>query len=373
MTVNDYLHSKASTNRIPINGTFELSPVCNFSCKMCYVRKTPEQIHADGKRLRTWQEWLELAKQCHEVGTLYLLLTGGEPFLYPGFQELYIALHKMGFLLSINSNGTMIDKETVAWLKEYAPSRINITLYGACPETYERICGNASGFDRAINAIRMLTEAGMPLVINSSMIPENAPDLEKIMDIGKGFGCNTRVATYMFPPARRDAEETDSRFTPEQAAGVFLRKAKKMISPEKYRSFLQSNTPQPPQEDWGSGQGEFMRCRAGRCSYWISWDGTMTACGITAFPIQVYPFREPFLDCWNRLTDAVRTTPVLSGCAGCDKREVCHPCVAMIHAETGDVNAKAPYLCRMAQCIIEQSKYAQEEACNGEEKIDQGE
>jgi len=31
---------------------------------------------------------------------------------------------------------------------------------------------------------------------------------------------------------------------------------------------------------------------------------------------------------------------------------VCHVCVAMIHAETGTVDQKAPYLCRMAEETI---------------------
>ena len=135
MTVSDYLHSTAAYRKIPQTGTMELSPVCNFSCRMCYVRKTPEQIRGEGKRLRTWKEWLELAKRCHNEGMLYLLLTGGEPFLYPGFRDLYEALHEMGILLAINSNGTLIDEDIVAWLKEKAPHRVNITLYGASRET----------------------------------------------------------------------------------------------------------------------------------------------------------------------------------------------------------------------------------------------
>ena len=110
---SDYLFQKASINKIPLSGTFELSPVCNFSCKMCYVRKTSDQIKKEGKCLRDWTEWLELAKQCREAGMLYLLITGGEPFIYPHFKELYGALHSMGFLISINTNGTMIDEETV--------------------------------------------------------------------------------------------------------------------------------------------------------------------------------------------------------------------------------------------------------------------
>ena len=77
MILSDYLYRKASQQKVPLMGTFELSPVCNFACKMCYVRKTMQQISREGKSLIPWEKWLDLAKQCREAGTLYLLLTGG--------------------------------------------------------------------------------------------------------------------------------------------------------------------------------------------------------------------------------------------------------------------------------------------------------
>lgn len=358
MTVSDYLHSKASRERVPINGTFELSPVCNFACKMCYVRRTPEQIRAEGKRVMDWTDWLDMAKQCRDAGTLYLLLTGGEPFLYPNFRQLYTQLHKMGFLLSINSNGTLIDEETVDWLKEYAPTRVNITLYGASRESYRRLCGHADGFRRAARAVDLLKEAGIPVVINHSVVPENRQDMAKVIAFGKQRNINTRVATYMFPPARREQEVTDSRFTPQQSAQAFLERCRLQLTEESYRKTLAENQalPQESGEDWGTNQGEDMACRAGRSSFWISWDGTMTACGITAFPRKEYPFRDGFENCWQRLTDAVRAATVLSGCSGCPKKHVCHPCVAMAEAETGDPNKAPPYLCQMTDCILKLSK-----------------
>lgn len=358
-TISDYLYAKASKNKIPLQGTFELSPVCNFACKMCYVRKTPGQIAAEGKRLRSWEEWLELAKQCHAEGMLYVLLTGGEPFLYPDFRKLYEALHRMGIVIYINSNGTMIDRETVEWLKTMAPARINITLYGTSPETYARICGQADGYERAVRAIDMLKEAGIPVVINASMIPENREDLEGIMAFGKERGLNTRVATYMFPPARRGREESDSRFTPEESADNFLRKNHFLIGEEGWKDFLTRQlekikaceASEADEETWGNDE-EFMKCRAGRSSFWISWDGSMTSCGLTTFPVVKYPFKDSFKECWSELTEAVRTIPVLKGCSGCSMKELCRPCVAMIQAETGDTNTKAPYMCEMTACLV---------------------
>lgn len=348
-TLTDYLHAKASRNRIPIDGTFELSPVCNFSCKMCYVRKTPAQIRQEGKSLIPVERWLALARECKDAGMLYLLLTGGEPFLYPGFRELYEALHEMGLLLYINSNGTMIDESTVAWLKEHAPCRVNITLYGGSGETYKRICGDESGYARATHAIEMLKEAGIPVVINATMIPENGGDLERIVNYGNALGLNTRVSTYAFPPVRRGHESSDSRFSPEEAAQMLLRKAKCKLSEQDYCEFL---TWQENQDDCDTSQEESMRCRAGRSSFWINWEGKMTACGIMPFPKVENPFEVSFIDCWNRLTDSVRAAHVMKGCAGCDKKQICKPCAGILWAETGDCNQKSPYLCQMSQYAV---------------------
>lgn len=366
--ISDYLYRKASINKIPLNGTFELSPVCNFSCKMCYIRKTMAQLKKENKELIPWQKWLALAEQCKEEGMLYLLLTGGEPFLYPGFRNLYAELHKMGFLLSINTNGTLIDDETIEWLKEAAPHRVNITLYGTSGETYQRICGSGKGYHQAVEAILKLKEAGIAVVINASMIPENEKDLEEIIEFGKKHNIPTRVATYMFPPVRRDVESTDSRFSAEEAAEIYLRKQRCSLDHDQCRELFQNQLHRigstedfDVEEVWGTNM-EYMRCRAGRSTFWISWEGKMTACGMLDFPKVEYPFERDFHGCWMDLTDTVRITKVLHECNQCEKKEICNPCVAMLYAEHGDVDKKAPYMCEMTGWIIEGMKNLLQEA-----------
>ena len=126
--ITEYLFHKATKNHTPICGTFELSPLCNFNCKMCYVHQQADDLKKMGKSIKTPDFWLELARQAKEQGMLYLLLTGGEPFLYPDFWMLYEELVKMGFVISINSNGSLIDEKIIEKLKKYPPARINITL-----------------------------------------------------------------------------------------------------------------------------------------------------------------------------------------------------------------------------------------------------
>lgn len=117
MTYEKYLIEKAVLKHIPLNASLELLPLCNMNCDMCYVRLSKEEMENLG-RLRTADEWLTLAKQMQEAGTLFILLTGGEPLLYPEFKKVYMGLRKMGMILTVNTNGTLINEKWADFLRK---------------------------------------------------------------------------------------------------------------------------------------------------------------------------------------------------------------------------------------------------------------
>lgn len=51
------------------------------------------------------------AEQAKAKGLLFLLLTGGEPFLYPEFRTLYARLKAMGLIVSVNTNSTLLHRK----------------------------------------------------------------------------------------------------------------------------------------------------------------------------------------------------------------------------------------------------------------------
>ena len=155
-TMERMMMQRAKKTRTPINGSLELLPLCNMNCDMCYVRLSKEEMEAQG-RLRTLQEWLEIAGQMQKSGVLFLLLTGGEPLLYPDFKELYLKLQDMGMILTINTNGTLIDEEMAAFFGKNKPRRINITLYGSDEKAYRNLCHYPGGFAKVIMGIRLLS------------------------------------------------------------------------------------------------------------------------------------------------------------------------------------------------------------------------
>lgn len=216
--LTEFLYAKASRMKVPLSGTFELSPVCNFSCRMCYVRKTVQEVRESPRGIMTLADWRRVAKQAREAGMLYLLLTGGEPLLWPDFWTLYDELVDMGFLVSINTNGSLIDEVAVAHFLRKPPLKLNITLYGASDETYKDLCGVGGVFAKVDSAITNLVRAGIPVKLNCSLTPQNARDLDWIVDYGKEKNVPVSVATYMFPPVRREPTMVgvNDRFTPEE-------------------------------------------------------------------------------------------------------------------------------------------------------------
>ena len=149
------LLQKARQKHIPVTGALELLPLCNMNCDMCYVRLSRSEMERQG-RLRTVEEWVRLAEQMQKAGTVFLLLTGGEPLLFPDFKTLYRRLRNLGMILTINTNGTLLDEAWADFFATYPPRRINITLYGADAASYDRLCHFPQGFDQTLRPVRRM-------------------------------------------------------------------------------------------------------------------------------------------------------------------------------------------------------------------------
>lgn len=359
--VTEYLYRKASAAGFPLSGTFELTPVCNMDCKMCYVRLSRQEQEALGP-LSDAQQWLTMARQAQQAGMLYLLLTGGEPFLHPQFREILEGLHQMGLLVSINSNGTLIDPQTVAWLKTCPPTRINLSIYGASDETYARLCGNPIGFTQVTRAIRLLKEAGIPVKLNCTVTPHNAADLPRIVEFAEQNHLILQVATYIFPPIRKDATQVgcNNRFSPEEAAYYMAYADYLTLGKER---FLADNGvyPSADMDEPCADLGDGVRCRAGKCSFWITWQGDITPCGM--FPAENCPnvFRTPFSVAWEQVKAYVSTIRLPAPCASCRAKDTCRACAAMVITESGCFDQVPQYRCDMMHAYPAQRDRVKEE------------
>ena len=354
-----YLFSKAGKEKVPLSAAFEISPECNMNCKMCYVKMTSEEMKKVGRK-RTVDEWLDIAKQAQELGLLHILLTGGEPFLQKDFKELYLKLKQMGFVVSINSNGTMINEKIVNWLSQSPPDVMNITLYGASNDTYKRLCNNPKGLDQVKNAVNLLRSNNINVKLNASITPYNIDDLDEMFEVAKELDVTLNPTAYMFPPSRRDESlfEDNFRLDAEKAGKCTAYMEYKKLGKEKFKqkveyimNVLKKNNKTENKEDLD------ISCRAGRSTAWITWDGKMMSCGVMENENLIsYPFDIGFETAWKDVVEKSKVLKLNSNCVKCAKREICYTCSAACYDEEGSFEKVPDYLCKMTDARLKELK-----------------
>ena len=117
-----YLNFRARMRGQAYSGGFELTPLCNFDCKMCYVHLTKSQMEQEAKLLTT-EQWIDIMRHAVDAGMMHADLTGGECLSYPGFKEVYLYLRSRGVEVSVLTNGQLITEEMADFFENQGPEK----------------------------------------------------------------------------------------------------------------------------------------------------------------------------------------------------------------------------------------------------------
>ncbi|MEE0884336.1 MAG: radical SAM protein [Faecalimonas sp.] len=353
-----YFHTKGVRLGLPIAGNFELTARCNFNCPMCYVHMNEQQLRESGKRELTTEEWISIAEDAKNKGMIFVLLTGGEPFVRKDFFEIYGAMKKMGLMVSINSNGSMLEGTVLEKLLADPPFRMNISLYGGCNDTYQNMCG-VPMFDKVVNNIRTLKQHGIDVSINLSITPYNCKDIARIYEVANELEVPVKASSYMYPSIRVNGEQygCNDRLSPTESAEWSVEWDLLRFTEEDFqmRAKNMANLVKVDETECSIDIEEGVKCRAGRSSFWLTWDGVMRPCGMMPGP-NVYPLEVGFDKAWETLLAVTKQITTSAKCSNCEKKEVCGVCAAVCMAETGQFNGTPSYMCERTEEIIRITK-----------------
>ena len=340
--VRQYLGFKAREKNLPISGAFELTPLCNLDCKMCYVHLQREQLR--GAELLTAAQWRSIMQQAYGAGMLYANLTGGECLTYPGFRELYLFLRERGVEVSILSNGLLMDAEMAEFLKQNPPAAIQITLYGASEEAYERVTGRRA-FGRVMQNLRRLKEAELPLhvaVTPNAYMTDGIALVQLLHDEGLPFAVNAGLMQPRAETGRGLANADVGAYVDMLRFAQQLRGA--ALEPECDLDAL----PEGGGAQSASERG--VRCGAGRSGFSVDWRGGMKPCN--TFPCAgVDVLALGFDEAWRRTNATARNYPRPAECAGCYYESVCKHCVSE-HAAGAAAGHASPAICAWGKRMV---------------------
>lgn len=322
----------ARENHIPYKATFELTPQCSMRCAMCYMRLDPPQMKLQGRELST-AEWIRLGEMAFEAGTLDLLLTGGEPMLRRDFPEIYRAFTEMGFLLRVFSNATLVTREIMELFRERPPQSMEITLYGASRETYQKVGQWAKGYDRAFAAVDELRTFLPSLKLKTTVVRQNAADFEALLRFARERALPLE-STLMPMPAVRGAVSTAvaDRLTVDELLAFH----------KEHNIPISENNAVPNPEDRAS-----LFCDAGLNTYCVLWNGDMVACMIDDDPARPIgrPLAEGFQAAWDKLLAFRDNKPLPDECKTCPVFAECGCCAVRHRLESGAYDQQARYVC----------------------------
>lgn len=342
--VRKYLCFKARDKNLPISGSFELTPLCNFDCKMCYVHLQKNQLH--GKRLLTAEQWQDIMRQAMDGGMMYATLTGGECLTHPDFKALYLFLRDNGVEVSILSNGALMDAEMTAFLCGHPPTRIQITLYGASDDAYERVTGQRA-FRTVWENILRLRAAGLPLqiaVTPNAFMTDGEAVVRLLHEEGLPFIINAGLLKPREETGRKLRDANIDAYIAMNRLNLALKG--KLADAE----CDDSEIPSPAAPPAGQEPAKGVRCGAGRSTFSIDWQGGMRPCN--TFPSE--PERVltlGFKEAWRRINQTAREFPRPMECEGCGYRAVCKHCIAE-HASGAPIGHASPAVCAWGRKMI---------------------
>jgi len=333
---------RAAMDRQPAYGAFELTSRCNLSCRMCYVRqaagnmtKVPEELPASA--------WLELALQAVDHGMVFLLLTGGEVFVRRDFFDIYEPLTRMGIVLALFTNGTLITKDIAARLAQAPPSRTEITLYGATAATYEAVTGIPGSFAACTAGIEALLSHRVPLGLKTTITRQNLSELDAMRQMAHDWGLPFSASWLLANrPDRVPSDVEDCRLS--AADCVRLEAADRASAHEWTEVALRDTT---------AGSHTHFYCHAGKASFVINPAGEMNVCLILTRPA-ARPLETGYAEAWKQVQQYVDSAPpAASECCDCDALAYCGRCPAWSMMETGTLTDPVPYLCEIARARME--------------------
>lgn len=322
--LNDALKN-ARANDVPISGGFELTPLCNLDCKMCYIHLSDPGVK---KKMLTGEEWIGLIDQAIDHGMLSALLTGGEAMTHPDFRKIYLHLIERGVSVRVKTNGILLNREMLELFTQYPPYVIDVSLYGCDGASYRAVTGH-DVFETVSANIRAAIAVGLRLRLMITPSAYMLPWVEQIMEYAKAFGAADVIVNSLLMEANPDTGRSMADFglSLEENARIY----KKSLE-------LFPKTPRSQTEEEAEFQGEIpadephllehgLYCNAGRTTFTLNWDGTMSPC--LDFPRDVLCADAKhigFAAAWQAINRGVKAYTVPEDCRACAYNTKCHYC-----------------------------------------------
>ena len=274
----------------------------------------------------------------YRLGCLFLLLTGGEPLLRSDFFEIYNHAKTNGLLVTVFTNGTRITEPILKLFKDLPPQNVEITLYGASPETYQAVTGHKEAYARCIAGIEKLLDNHIAVSLKTILMTHNRHEFHLMKRMAQDCGVEFRFDAAIFPRFSGDKTPMKFRVDPVEAM-------EKEFSDEgilqKWKNYLEGMEEIPTSD-------LLYLCGAGLTGFHVDAYGSLRPC--LMITDLTYDLKGgSFLEGWQQVIPHIWRKKIgfEFACNRCEKSVVCGYCPAFFKLENGMEVIHSEYLCAL--------------------------
>lgn len=325
------VRERAAERNIPLHALWEITQRCHQRCRHCYLAGGYEADEL------TTEEGKDLLRQMADLGTMFLILSGGEPLLRDDLFEIIDEARRLGFAWKLLTSGTLVGDEEAKALARRHPINVDVSLHGL-EETHDALTRVPGSFRAALEAIDRMSGLGIRVVVKMVLTPRGLGDLAGLRRVLEGRCAAFRVAARMQPdldgkPVAADLQMPDAMLA------------------EYYRDVYHRREYGAVYGRHGRLEAEEPLCNAGRSALAVSPGGDVRAC--IALREVCGNVRHAALGAiwWSAAMEEARG--LVAGerreCRECLVDEYCFYCPGLAETETGCALGVSPAACREAR------------------------
>jgi radical SAM protein with 4Fe4S-binding SPASM domain len=347
------LWEKLRAKGLPAAFDLEITARCNNDCRHCYIDLPAGDLAAKSRELSV-DEILAIGGQAVALGTVWCLLTGGEPLLRDDFEEVFLGLKRLGLLVNVFTNACLVTPAHVDLFREYPPRDVEVTVYGATRETYEAVTRRPGSWGAFTRGLTLLHEGGVNIRLKAMALRSNYHEFDLISEFCRRFTKDY----YRFDPVlhlrfdgdeRRNDEIRSERLTPDEVAAC------DRDDTRRHAALLACGAEaKAPAGDPGENDRPLFCCGVGESSFTVGYDGTFRLCSSLLHPGTTYDLRNGTLrQAWYEWRPRVRRlrsgdARFMRECGTCPIANLCLWCPAHASLETGSLDGRVEYFCEVA-------------------------
>ncbi|MBW2526603.1 MAG: radical SAM protein [Deltaproteobacteria bacterium] len=328
----DRLNDLAAESLVPLHAQLELTYRCPLACSHCYLHSERQSAMAE---LST-EEVTGLLDELAQLGTLFLLLTGGEIFARDDLEPIVRHARERRFAVTLLTSGFDLDRELMTRLAWQGLDCVQVSLHGADAATHETMTGVPGSFAAALFTLRFFRDLGVRTQAAITVTRNNLDSLEAMLELCARERIAPNLSHYVEP--RRDGSREPQSLLVDEAG---LHRIEQLL-------------PSAGAARLAGREASDRPCGAGASTVAVDPQGTVYPCHTLRIPVGSLR-NESLRDIWaqSKKLQEIRgiKTEDLDECLSCEHRSHCNRCAGFAVAEGLPITGHSPFDCLLSRVI----------------------